>query len=230
MQKIEALRACELEDLLNEAWEIRNNNFPHELVASTPGAKTYVSDYHQNRRNSFVNISVTGTDCALDCEHCKGGLLGNMIPVKNSKELMTLADCLADKGCGGVLISGGSTKEGDVPLEGFFEGMAYLKSRGLKVLVHTGLASEDTARKLKEAGIDQALLDIISGFTGQPLTADDVSNLGMSVLKAERDFNARAGFTAKDDRLPDYFKKEPIAPHNVTFQVTDEELDTVFNF
>ncbi len=76
----------------------------------------------------------------------------------------------------------------------------------------------------------QALLDIISGFSGQPLTADDVSNLGMAVLKAERDFNARAGFTAKDDRLPEYFKKEPLAPHNVTFQVSDEDLDKVFDF
>jgi aldehyde:ferredoxin oxidoreductase len=76
----------------------------------------------------------------------------------------------------------------------------------------------------------QALLDVISGFSGQPLTADDVSNLGMSVLKVEREFNARAGFTSKDDRLPEYFKKEALAPHNVTFQVSDEELDKVFDF
>ncbi|MEN8243961.1 MAG: aldehyde ferredoxin oxidoreductase C-terminal domain-containing protein [Thermodesulfobacteriota bacterium] len=76
----------------------------------------------------------------------------------------------------------------------------------------------------------QALLDVISGFSGQPLTADDVNNLGMAVLKAEREFNAGAGFTPKDDRLPEYFKKEPIAPHNVTFQVSDEELDKVFDF
>ncbi len=54
----------------------------------------------------------------------------------------------------------------------------------------------------------QALLDITSGFTGQPMTADDWGNLGMKVLKVERDFNARAGFTSKDDRLPEYFKKD----------------------
>ncbi|MGZ6276845.1 MAG: hypothetical protein ACXWMI_12195 [Syntrophales bacterium] len=46
----------------------------------------------------------------------------------------------------------------------------------------------------------------------------------------ERDFNARAGFTAKHDRLPEYFKKEPLPPHNVTFQVTDEDLDKVYNW
>jgi aldehyde:ferredoxin oxidoreductase len=32
------------------------------------------------------------------------------------------------------------------------------------------------------------------------------------------------------DRLPDYFKKEKLAPHNVTFMVTDSELDQVYNW
>ena len=64
----------------------------------------------------------------------------------------------------------------------------------------------------------------------QPMTADDVTSLGKSVLQNEREFNLAAGFTAKDDRLPDYFKKEALAPHNVTFGVEDEELDKVFNW
>lgn len=75
-----------------------------------------------------------------------------------------------------------------------------------------------------------ALVDLIGAFTGQPLTADDVTDLGKSVLKKEREFNLAAGFTTKDDRLPDYFKNEALAPHNVTFAVPDEELDTVFNW
>ena len=50
------------------------------------------------------------------------------------------------------------------------------------------------------------------------------------ILDYERDFNKRAGFTASHDRLPAYFSKEPLAPHNVTFAVTDEELDQVFNW
>ena len=75
-----------------------------------------------------------------------------------------------------------------------------------------------------------ALVDLIGAFLGQEMTADDVTALGQAVLKNEREFNEAAGFTAKDDRLPDYFKNEPLAPHDVTFEVTDEELDTVFNF
>mgnify|MGYP001818092751 CR=1 FL=1 len=83
---------------------------------------------------------------------------------------------------------------------------------------------------LDQAETFQALLDVLSGFTGQPCTADDVTDLGKSILKQEREFNAAAGFTSKDDRLPAFFKTEPIAPHNVTFGVSDEELDSVFNF
>jgi aldehyde:ferredoxin oxidoreductase len=76
----------------------------------------------------------------------------------------------------------------------------------------------------------QALLDIINGFSGANLTADDVTALGKKVLEMERDFNARAGFTAKDDRLPEFFHKEKLPPHNVTFMVKDEELDQVFKW
>ncbi|MBN2255200.1 MAG: hypothetical protein JW736_05805, partial [Deltaproteobacteria bacterium] len=54
--------------------------------------------------------------------------------------------------------------------------------------------------------------------------------LGKKVLKMERDFNARAGFTAEHDRLPDYFMKEALPPHNITFQVKDEELDQMFKW
>jgi aldehyde:ferredoxin oxidoreductase len=76
----------------------------------------------------------------------------------------------------------------------------------------------------------QSLLDLLNSFYGFSLTGDDVTALGKRVLKAERDFNARAGFGPADDRLPEFFQKEKLAPHNVTFNITNEELDTVFNF
>ena len=76
----------------------------------------------------------------------------------------------------------------------------------------------------------QAMLDLLSAFSGMPLTADGVTALGKQVLTMERDFNTRAGFTPQDDRLPEYFKTEKLAPHNVTFAVTDEDLDKVYNW
>jgi aldehyde:ferredoxin oxidoreductase len=76
----------------------------------------------------------------------------------------------------------------------------------------------------------QALIDLLNAFYGLSLTADDVTALGKQILKTERDFNLQAGLTAKHDRLPDFFKKEALAPHNLTFMVKDEELDQVFNW
>jgi aldehyde:ferredoxin oxidoreductase len=76
----------------------------------------------------------------------------------------------------------------------------------------------------------QALLDLLGSFGGQKLTGDDVVGLGKSILKMEREFNAKAGFTKEMDRLPDYFKKEKLPPHNITFMVKDSELDQVFNW
>jgi len=83
---------------------------------------------------------------------------------------------------------------------------------------------------LDQADTFQALIDMINAFYGLSLTADDVAELGKSVLKNEREFNLAAGFTSKDDRLPEYFKKEKLPPHNITFGVSDEELDQVFNW
>jgi aldehyde:ferredoxin oxidoreductase len=76
----------------------------------------------------------------------------------------------------------------------------------------------------------QALIDLLNSFYGLSLTAADVVALGKKVLSAERDFNARAGFTALDDRLPRYFEQEPVAPHQVTFMVKPAELDQLFNW
>jgi len=76
----------------------------------------------------------------------------------------------------------------------------------------------------------QDMFDVISAFTGKSVTADGFIGWGKKILEAERGFNSAAGFSPQDDRLPEFFKKEPLAPHQVTFQVTDEELDQVFNW
>ncbi len=83
---------------------------------------------------------------------------------------------------------------------------------------------------LDQADTFQAMLDIASGFIGAPFTADDVTALGQSVLTNERNFNIAAGFSNKDDRLPEFFTDEALPPHNITFQVSDEELDQVYNW
>ncbi|TFG10460.1 aldehyde ferredoxin oxidoreductase [Candidatus Thorarchaeota archaeon] len=80
-----------------------------------------------------------------------------------------------------------------------------------------------------------AILDIDKGFEGMTQTVNgflgdevDVTKYGLKVLEMERDFNRNAGFTKEDDRLPEFFRTEPLPPHDVTFDVPDDELDAVY--
>ena len=75
----------------------------------------------------------------------------------------------------------------------------------------------------------QMIVDMINARFGVSLTTVDVVNLGISILKDEHEFNKRAGFTTKDDRLPDMFK-ETFPPHNTTWDFTDEELAKAKDF
>ena len=99
---------------------------------------------------------------------------------------------------------------------------AFIDSVGMCVFVAFAL--------LDQPETSQALIDLINAFYGWNLTADDTAEFGKKVLTMERDFNAKAGFTKEHDRLPLFMKTQQLAPHNLTFQVKDEELDQVFNW
>jgi aldehyde:ferredoxin oxidoreductase len=73
------------------------------------------------------------------------------------------------------------------------------------------------------------IVDMLNAQYGGSLTTDDVISLGVSILKDELEFNRLAGFTKKDNRLPDMFK-EPVPPHNTTWDFTDEELEKATQF
>ena len=71
---------------------------------------------------------------------------------------------------------------------------------------------------------------MINAQYGLNLSSDDVDELGKTVLKIERDFNKRAGFTNQHDRLPEFMEYEALPPHNVVWDFTPEEIDQVFDF
>ncbi len=74
-----------------------------------------------------------------------------------------------------------------------------------------------------------ALLDMLNARFGLELTPEWIGGLGVNTLKTEHAFNLAAGFTNKDDRLPEFFK-EPVLPHNAVWDFTDEEIDEFWNF
>ncbi|ACL01965.1 Aldehyde ferredoxin oxidoreductase [Desulfatibacillum aliphaticivorans] len=99
--------------------------------------------------------------------------------------------------------------------------MASLDNTGLCMLVGGALENPDAVK---------ALGDMITAKFGIEPGPEDGVEMGKRILNAEREFNAKAGLTKHDDRLPDFFKKEPLPPHNKTFLLSDDELDAVYNF
>ena len=79
------------------------------------------------------------------------------------------------------------------------------------------------------AGLDN-VCKMVAAKLGQPFSEEDWTALGTRILKAEREFNRRAGFTSKDDRLPKMFYEEPLPPHNKVVIISDEEMDKTFDF
>lgn len=116
-------------------------------------------------QKAFPPISLTGLSCSLDCKHCNRYYLRHMIPAKSPEKLFRVCKALYEKGVPGVLLSGGSRKDGTVPLDEFADVMAKIKKEtGLVFLAHTGLLNYETAKLLKEAGLDGALVDVVGSL------------------------------------------------------------------
>lgn len=74
------------------------------------------------------------------------------------------------------------------------------------------------------------IVEMLNAKYGISLSVDDVIKLGQQVLRDEREFNARAGLAKEHDRLPEFFIEESFNPHGTKFDVTDDELDSIYNF
>ncbi len=163
--EIQRLRELELSELLEKAWEVRQKNFLPELYVSAPGLKRYHIEHFSNTSGKFINVSVTGSECSLHCDHCNARLLESMTPAATPERLLKIGEEVKARGGEGILISGGADASGRVPLDSYYETIKKLKSLGLKVIVHSGLVGKDEAKALKEAGVDQVLLDIIGDYS-----------------------------------------------------------------
>ena len=74
----------------------------------------------------------------------------------------------------------------------------------------------------------QGVVESLNGVLGASLTVDDVAPYGKQIIDTEMAFNKAAGFTSMHDRLPEFFLEEKLPPTNEVFNVTDEDLDSVF--
>ena len=100
--------------------------------------------------------------------------------------------------------------EGQIPTSRFLQiAMAAFDCMGQCFMASVAMLSPEGAEAYRK------VIEAKSGARLEP--ADFPEGMGIRILKAEKDFNRRAGFTREDDRLPRFFYEEPLPPHNKVF-------------
>ncbi len=175
------------EETLAAAQSVSWKNFGKKIRFYAPSFIYYKTDYFCSSPTAFPSISITGSSCALKCKHCGGRVLDTMIPTTTPNELIRRCAELKKKGAVGCLISGGCLPDGSVPLKRFVDAIAEVKrDTELTIVVHTGVIDRYTARRLMEAGVDTALIDVI----GSDDTIREIYQLNVKVEDYDRSLKA----------------------------------------
>lgn len=163
--------------------------------------------------------------------HVKGQCLAAYDPrsLKGTGVTYATSTMGADHTCGNALPNPAnpaynpSASTGQAPVSQFLQSyFAAIDSLGLCLFASLPL--------LDIPELQKHLIACVSGKLGTPLDENYLTNLGLSVLKAERKFNEAVGFTKKDDRLPRFFLEEKLSPSGNIFDVPEEEIDSVYKF
>ena len=159
----------ELDELLDEARRLARQAHPPGLTIFLPGMfEAY------GRRGRYPAVSITGQTCGRQCQHCAGRLLTSMRLATTPRELLDLGRRLAASGQAGLLLSGGGDQDGSLPWRERLPAIAELSdSTNLIITAHVGRIDVELARGLKEAGVRQALIDVV----GDAATARDILRL-----------------------------------------------------
>jgi aldehyde:ferredoxin oxidoreductase len=135
----------------------------------------------------------------------------------------------ADHTCGNALPSPANptynptASTGQAPVSGFLQ-WYFAAIDSLGICLFASLPLLDMPDLMKH------LIACATAVTGQVPDENYLMNLGISVLKSEKKFNEAAGFTTKDDRLPEFFTKEQLPPSGLVFDVSEEEVDSALKF
>jgi uncharacterized radical SAM superfamily protein len=155
--------------LFKEAWEITRARHGNAFTFYLPGMVRY-----GNVRGRYPAVSITGDRCLLQCEHCRGKLLEPMFKADQPEALLEAGLKLARKGAQGLLLTGGSDCDGRLPWGHFLSAIEEIGEKTeLYLSAHTGFSDVDSCARLKSAGVQQGLLDVM----GDDQTAASVYHL-----------------------------------------------------
>ncbi len=151
----------------------------------TPTFKSYVtSELAGCGKSAWPAVSITGGECALACDHCKAKILEPMIPARTPEGLWRVVNEQIAGGAQGMLLTGGSNHRNEVEYDAYYPIVRRIKDAfpGFKIALHTALVDIDIARRMEDAGIDAAMMDVI----GSQDTISQVYHLRRSVADFER--------------------------------------------
>ncbi len=151
----------------------------------TPSFKSYAtSEIVSCGKSAWPAVSITGPDCKLQCDHCKGRILASMIPARTPEELWRIANRQIERGARGMLLTGGSNHRNEVEYDPYYSTIRRIKDAfpEFRIALHTALVDRDMAQRMEDSGIDVAMMDVI----GAQETITQVYHLKRSVDDFER--------------------------------------------
>lgn len=149
--------SAEDQELFKSAWETARANHGNTFTFYLPGMIRYGQE-----RGKYPAISITGNQCELLCEHCKGKLLEPMLKAEDPVHLKEMCHQFASNGAHGILLTGGSDQKGRLPWKQYGKAIKKIKEEtGLFISAHTGFIDPAAATLLKQAGVTQALIDVM---------------------------------------------------------------------
>lgn len=77
-------------------------------------------------------------------------------------------------------------------------------------------------------GAPEIIVPMINAFYGVNWTEEEYFEMGKEMLRQELAFNSKAGVAP--DGLPDWMRNEPLGPTNAVFDVSQADIDGVFDF
>ena len=151
----------DIEQRLTTARELSWQHMGKRITFFLPGM--FRLNGHTGR---YPALSITGDECSLKCDHCQGKILSGMVSSTTPEKLVSTCRDLEKQGHLGVLLSGGCGPDGTMPWDKFIPAIETIKEQtDLFISIHCGLVDVETARQLKQAGADQALIDVIGDDT-----------------------------------------------------------------
>jgi len=172
-------------DLITQMAQRADQASPSGINFYTPTFKAYASSEITGcGKQAWPAVSITGGECKLACDHCKAKILEPMIPARTPQDLWRVVSQQVELGAQGMLLTGGSNHRNEVEYAPYYSTIRRIKDTfpAFKIALHTALVDLDIARRMEDAGIDAAMMDVI----GAQDTITQVYHLRRSVDDFER--------------------------------------------